>query len=430
MLATTMKRVVVTVSLGLIATGALGQPTVTFEEAVTGLRSEDADTRFRMARALKQAAYHEAAGPLAPTIGDAVDRIQLEAIAAELNIFLVNRVVPVKRVGFIVEVRDRISALSVFESGPAVVDPRPVPTEVLTALRAAAHDDNRRVAVEALYAFGALADNAYGADRRALLAASASELASLLGVPQADLRGCAVRVIGRLYAWRVGDAPVDETVGDAMVGALNDRDSGIGLAAMGALGTLRYGRAVEAVTALFEYYRRGPMAAAALSTLARLAHPSSQPLFVAGLTARDASLRLAAIDGLARIGDLSQAPAITAALSGERNQDLLLAGQFAGVMLSRGTIDGLVAALSRTRLHDRAFVYLVDAAPGRVDAFGPHLENPDAGVRADMLDALGLSGDAQAQALAKRMQQDADPAVARAATRASAQLGSAAPFTP
>ena len=430
MLATTMKRMVVTVSLVLIAAGAQGQPSVTFDEAVTGLRSEDAGTRRRAVQALKQAAYPEAAVPLARTIGDAEDAVQLEAIAAELNIFLAERVVARKRVALIIEVRNHVSAGSVFDQGAGALDPRPVPTEVLTALRAAARDDNPRVAVEALYAFGALADNAYGPDRRALLAASAAELASLLGVPQGDLRAGGVRVIGRLYAWRVGDAAVNEVVGDAMVVALNDRDSRISAAAMDALGALRYERGLEAVTALFEHYQRGASAAAALGALARMAHPSSQPLFTSALSGRDLSVRLAAIEGTARVGDLSQASAIAAALAGERNQELLLAGQFANVLLSNGPVDGLVDGLTRARQRDRALRYLADAAPGRAGLLAPHVQHPQADVRADLLDVLGLSGDPQAQPIAQRMQQDPDPAVARAATRAALRLQSAGRPTP
>ena len=106
--------------------------------------------------ALKQAAYPESAVPLAGAIADSEDAIQLEAIAAELNVFLAEKIVPRKRVGLIVEVRNQISAIAVFNQGPAALDPRPVPAEVLTALRTATHDDNPRVSVEALYAFGAL----------------------------------------------------------------------------------------------------------------------------------------------------------------------------------------------------------------------------------------------------------------------------------
>ena len=113
-----------------------------------------------------------------------------------------------------------------------------------------------------------------------LLAESASELTSSLGVPQADVRAAAVRVIERLYGWRAGDAAVDPTVGDAVVVALNDKESGIRMAAIGAVGVLRYERGLQAVADIFQHYERGTIAAAALRSLAQIAHRSSLPLFV------------------------------------------------------------------------------------------------------------------------------------------------------
>ena len=149
------------------------QSTVTFEQMVADLVRPNPDTRLRAVLALKQATYPESAVPLAGAIADSEDAIQLEAIAAELNVFLAEKIVPRKRVGLIVEVRNQISAIAVFNQGPAALNPRPVPAEVLTALRTATHDDNPRVSVEALYAFGALVDNVYGQREQMLLAESA-----------------------------------------------------------------------------------------------------------------------------------------------------------------------------------------------------------------------------------------------------------------
>jgi len=49
-------------------------------------------------------------------------------------------------------------------------------------------------------------------------------------------------------------------------------------------------------------------------------------------------------------------------------------------------------------------------------------ENADPNVRVDLLDVLGLSGDPDALTIARRLQQDADPAAARAARRAVMRL--------
>lgn len=397
-------------------------PAVTFEQMVADLGHEDPNVRVRAVRALERAAYPEAAVPLTRSLSDPEDAIQAEAIAAEVNLHLAVPLVPRKRVGLLIEVRNDISAAALFKQGSGVLDPRPVELAVLTALRATSRDDNPRVGVEALYAFGLLADNVYGADRRRLLAESAAELGAAVGVPQRELRSAAVQVIARLYAWRVGDLAADVTVGDALVTALNDREYAIRMTALDGIGALRYDRGVQALTDLYTHYGRGSMAVAALSALARIAHPSSLPLFVAALAGRDYSLRLPAVEGLARSGATDQRPAIEALMLNERNPELLLAGHFAAVLLANGPVDELVGGLERSRLRRKALQYLEDVAPGRSNILGPHVQDPDVAIRLDLIDVLGRSGDPQALRVVERMQQDPDPAVARAAVRAAARL--------
>jgi len=397
-------------------------PEVTFEGMVADLGHEDPNVRVRAVRALKQAAYPEAAVPLTRSLRDPEDGIQAEAIAAEVNLHLAVPVVPRRRVGLLIEVRNDISAAALFKQGSGVLNPRPVELDVLTALRAMSRDDNPRVAVEAVYAFGLLADNVYGAERRRLLAESAAELGAAVGVPQRELRSAAVQVIARLYAWRVGDLAADVTVGDALVTALNDRESAIRMTAIDAIGALRYDRGVQALTDLYTHYGRGSMAVAALEGLARIAHPASLPLFVAALSGRDVSLRLAAVEGLARSGATDQRGAIDALMLSERNPELLLAGHFAAALLSNGPVDELVGGLERSRLRRKALQYLEDVAPGRGNVLGPHVQDPDVTIRLDLIEVLGRSGDPQALSVVQRMQQDTEPAVARAAVRAAARL--------
>ncbi len=397
-------------------------PAVTFEEMVADLGHEDPDVRVRAVRAVKQAAYPEAAVPLTRSLRDPEDAIQAEAIAAEVNLHLAVPVVPRKRVGLLIEVRNDISAAALFKQGSGVLNPRPVEPEVLTALRAMSRDDNPRVGAEGLYALGLLADNVYGADRRRLLAESAAELATAVGAPQRELRAAAVQVIVRLYAWRVGDLAADTAVGDALVTALNDREYAIRMTALDGIGALRYDRGVQALTDLYTHHGRGAMAVAALRGLARIAHPTSLPLFVSALAGRDYSLRLSAVEGLARSGATDQRSAIETMMLTERNQELLLAGHFAAVLLANGPVDDLVGGLERARLRPQALQYLEDVAPGRASLLGPHVQDPDAAIRGDLIEVLGRSGDPQALSVVERMQQDPDAAVARAAVRAAARL--------
>src|SRR3954447_24410608 len=90
---------------------------VSFDDAMRDLASEKTDVRLSAARMLKAAAYPEAAMPLAADVPDPGDDVQIEAVAAELNIFFAEKVVVRKRVGLIVEVRNQIAAEAAFVQG-------------------------------------------------------------------------------------------------------------------------------------------------------------------------------------------------------------------------------------------------------------------------------------------------------------------------
>src|SRR6185369_10421832 len=119
---------------------------------------------------------------------------------------------------------------------------RAVPAEVLAALRAAARDQTPRVAIEALYAFGALAVQPAGAARKDLLRAAGPDVAAFIGSSDPAMRYAAVRVLGRVFARRAGDEPIETSVGDAAITALKDTDRAVRTAAMQTLGAMRYER--------------------------------------------------------------------------------------------------------------------------------------------------------------------------------------------
>jgi HEAT repeat protein len=400
---------------------------IPFEQAAQDLASADPATRLRTVQMLKQAAYPEAAVPLAALVTDAQDDIQLEAIAAELNIFLAERVVPRKRIGLVVEVRNIVQAEPAFTAGPNALGPRPVPMEVLTALRTAVRDKNPRVAIEALYAFGVLAVEPGGNARRDLLRASGPDVAAFIGSSDAALRYAAVRVLGRVFAKRAQDEPIESTVGDAVITALNDNDRAVKAAAMHALGAMRYDRGVQALTDLFAFYGKGDAAEAALDGLAHIAHSTSVPLFAAQLAGKTPSLRGIAMEGLARVGDASQLGAIQAVVDKERNQSVTLAGAFALVMLGNAPTDRVGDWLSKPNLREQAKQYLTEIAPGRTTMFAHQLLDSDPQIRLDMVDVLGLAGDPAAIAAVEPLMTDRDPQVARAAERAVARLRQAPP---
>jgi HEAT repeat protein len=395
---------------------------VTFEKTVADLSSQDAGTRLRAVEALKAAGYPEAAVPMAPVILDPFDETQLEAIAAELNIFLADKVVPKRRVGLLVEVRTRIAAETIFTEGPSAVGPLRVPAVVAANLATASRDPNARVAVEALYAFGALAGEVAAGDRPAVLAQSGPILAATIGATDPMLRLATIRVLGRVFTRRPGDPPIEETVGDAVIMALNDHEAVIQEAAMSALGAMRYERAIQGLNELFQYHQRGPLATAAFDALARIGHGSSLPQFVAQLNSKNPTYKVIAIEGLARAGDQSRAESIISAVSNERSDAVILAGHFANVMLADGKVDAIVEALGRGKLREQALQYVKEIAVDRAQIFTRHLQDPEARIRIDIVDAIGLSGDAKALPLIEPLAKDHDAEVARSATRAIARL--------
>ena len=300
-------------------------------------------------------------------VTDRHDEVQLRAIAEALNAFLASPLVPRKRVGYVIEVRNNVSAEGVFSSGPLAIGTDPVPPELLAALRTATHDDNARVGVEAMYAFGVLAVQPSGAARHDLLRASGPDLVSFLGSQNATLRYAALRVIGRLFARRAADPPIDPSIGDAVINELNDRDATLRVAAMEAIGSMRDERAVSGLGQLVEYHGHGTEGDAALDAVARIAHASSAPVLNAALTSKSTTRRVIAIEGLARLGDASALPAIQAAADRERSDAATLALAFATAMLANGPIAPLVDALGRAKVRDQARGYLVEIVPSRRD---------------------------------------------------------------
>src|SRR6478609_690622 len=88
----------------LVAPHILAAAQVSFEQVVQELGSPKASVRLRAIRLLRDAAYPEAAVALSVLLTDPDDEVRLEALAAELNIFLVEPIVTRKHVGLVVEV--------------------------------------------------------------------------------------------------------------------------------------------------------------------------------------------------------------------------------------------------------------------------------------------------------------------------------------
>jgi HEAT repeat protein len=390
-------------------------------EVAQDLISPNPMVRIKAGRVLRKAACFGAAVPLAALIADPVDEVQLEGIAGEVAIFLNKTATPKHRVGFLIEVRHDVAS-DAFWAGPMVSIGRPAPAEVLAALRAAAHDDNPRVAVEALYAFGALASEIKGTARQELQAANGPYLADLAGSRQTEMRLAAVAVIGRLYSRWPGEA-LEESVGPAMITALADVDDTVKIVAARGIGGMHYERALQPLTELFTARGTGDVAEAALDALARIAHPSSAPLFKSLLTSPEPGLRAISVAGLGRGGgDRRMLIEILDTLGFERSDDVILSMNFAWVLIENTSLDVLGEGLVQVSRHDQALAYLIEIASTRPAKFLTYAIDPDPKLRADVADILGLTRDPRGLRLLQPMLKDKNPLVVASAERAIARM--------
>src|SRR5262249_35044777 len=136
----------------------------------------------------------------------------------------------------------------------------------------------------------------------------------------------------------------------------------------------------------------------------------------------NAPLRGTAIEGIARIGDRTKLSDVDNALRGERSDSVLLAGAFATALLADAPIDSVAEGLARPKLHDFAKQYLIEITAKRPAVLVRQAQDPDARIRAEAAEILGLAGNPASLPLAESLLKDADPQVARAAERAVATL--------
>jgi HEAT repeat protein len=373
-----------------------------FADVIRNLRNPDAKARLGAVRMLHEARHYEAAVPVAAVVNDPVDAIQLEAIAAELSFFLVEDVPARRRVGLIIELRSRGQAQQAFELGPLAAWPRAAPPELTEALLQAVDDENARVRTEAIYALGVVA-------RPPLSDAAADRLIKVLDHYDPGIRAAGARVIGRLGLTRASDV---------LITSMNDSSPAVRHAAMRALGDIREERAVQALNEQFKYYGKGAGAWAALDALARVAHPSSAPLFRAALVHKDPFMRRAAAEGMARLRDTSELTAIQDAATSDSSPAVRTAMAFAMTRFGQNYLARVVDAFGSPRTSLQAQEYLLELGPSVLPGLRTGLEQSEPAVRAGVAEVIGAMGTLDSIALLEPLTKDRDRAVAETAAAA------------
>ena len=380
--------------------GVTAQPR--FDDVVRNLRHPDPNVRIKAVRLLREAKYPEAIVPIAALVTDPVDAIQLEAIGAELSFFLVDDVKGRRRLGFLVEVRNRGGAAQqAFELGRLGVWPRPAPAEVVAALLKAVDDENPRVRGEAIYAAATIATAPLQSDSEQLVVKALDHYDPVV-------RAGAAKMAGRLAL---------KPATDALMKGINDSNGDVRYASMRALGMLREERAAPALTEQLKFYGKGEGAWAALDGLAHIAHSSSVPLFTTYLADRDPFLRRAAAEGLARAGDKASISALETGAGNDTSSMTRAAMAFALQKLGRNYVPRLIEFLDDAKTASQAQDYLIELGPSVEKEMLPSLKEPDASIRAAVAEVLGeIGGETSLAALQNLADRDKD--VVEAAKRA------------
>lgn len=400
-----MRALVLSAVVLAVAAPASAQP-AKFEDVVRNLRNPDAKIRISAVRLLREAGYAEAIVPMAPLVADTVNDIQLEAIDSELSFYLVEPVAARRKVAFVLEVRSEGRAPAAFDAGPLAVWPKAAPAELIDSLLTAVDDEHKKVRLEAIYTLGVVA----GATGAPLPDAATARLIKALDHYDPAVRAGAARVVGRLKI---------KTATDSLLKAVNDSSAAVRLAAIGALGEIREERAIQAITDQLNYYDKGDGAAVALEALARIAHPSSAPVFAARLKSRDPRQRRAAAEGIARAGDKETVSKFVFDVNQDESDQVRAAMTYA--LHRHGYVNYMARMLDFLYYDEPARQvqgYLIELGPAVVGEATPRLKDPDPGVRARLADALGAVGNQATIAILEPLKQDSHREVASAATHA------------
>jgi HEAT repeat protein len=329
--------------------------------------------------------------------GDPEPDIRDRAVRALVNLHLPRATGPTAA---LVKLGSLITAWS-DEYSDTVVEPDvPVDPSVVTALRARLSDTEDGIRRLTARGLGILRNEA--AIPELVLAAAQDR--------DPEVRFEAVRALRKIG---------NTSVGERLIPMLDLNTDKVRNELIVTLGSLKYRPAVPELTRVFDQAKAGDHARAlALSALADIADPASQPMFYGLKADKDVNIRLYANEGLARLADPSLETVMSADRLVEKNVRVQTAQAFGLLRMGRQEyLDELVRSLGRSTTRELAREYLLETPPAtRPALFGATSKNT--AVRAELADVLGLMKDQSALPALQELQRDTHSDVARNAERA------------
>jgi HEAT repeat protein len=403
---------------------------VAFETVIAGLKSPDPTARIGSLVLLRQAGYLEAAPAIAPLLADADPTVQGAAVETVLALYLVDVKFTVEVGRRIVKQKGATLPLYAFVQGPGATIANPAPPEVIRGLVTATGSITPTVRFDAAYTLAVVGKPLILQGQFPDATKVIDSLIAILRESNPVMKEAATNALGRLLGAtnQAGSADSDlatirTEAGDLIVGGLNEADANLRLASMGALGEMRYDRGVQSLIDLFNYYKKGPEAMAALDAVAKIGHPGSIPFLLVQLGSGDAQVRRMAIEGIGRTGDAAAMAQIKA--KAERDQSPYVGHALSFVKARNGDFSEmtkLVQGFRYSSLAADAFAYLVELGPAAALELAAFSTHGDPKIRAGVAEVLGIVGNQTSLVLLDVLMRDRNNAVAEAAARSQKRL--------
>jgi HEAT repeat protein len=218
----------------------------------------------------------------------------------------------------------------------------------------------------------------------------------------------------------------DRSAGPRITSLVRDLDKKVRIAAIEAAGVLRNAEAIPDLQEVLKTNKDRDVLRSALTSVAMIANPGTRAYLAQYLRDKDAGMRGAAAEGLGRLGNAEDLPALEKAFEDERDHSARLSLAFALVMLGKreasqlSPLQYLVDNLNSAARAGEAQPLLTEAA--RIDAVRAALRRTvQAGTRDEkkgLAWVLAYSGGTEDAPLLEALARDSDVAVAGEAVRA------------
>jgi HEAT repeat protein len=398
-----------------------------FQDEIANLKSPNAATRVKAAKALGQSKRPEAIPALTEAMRDPELKVRKQTVFS-LRGFNSTDAID----GLLVGLRDEekgirneamVAFLEIYVGagnaelggplsfflGPRYKTPKlngliPLSSEVVAALEASLQDEEPALRRRAAYTLGLL-----GA------ADAVDSLGAALSDPQKDVRMEAVSALAAIG---------NHAAGEALRSVLSIAASDASFAGhvVDALGQMKHLPAGPELVSIYDG-NVNDLGNRALRSLALMGAPEARGVFYYQMTSKQSEQRRWAAEGLGRFSDKSLIPGMMKDFLREPDPSVQLAYCFALARLGEPEfVDRIALSLGNKKLQEQAHDYAVELGRPLLDELVTYLSDPVPEVRKEMAQVLMEIGDPAAIPYLKPLLSDPDMEVADRANRAIARL--------